>query len=195
MMRPPDFHTAMLGQTGSGKTFGAQQIAASMIRRGILTLVLHKPDEHWPAASASWQTHDPARFARMYWASRNVACFMELADADVPKFSDEFRKMFTRGRHGGRHNFFLSQRAAQMHPDIRENCASLFLFSVGKNAAKLWAEEMSDERLVYAPIPPEIIPPENRTGAPLFGAMALPKRWFFYKPNRFTPAKIHTLNA
>lgn len=195
MMTPPDFHTACLGQTGSGKTFATQCIAASIITQGMKTIVLHKPDEPWSAASASWQTHDPEEYLRMYWASRNVACFMELSDADVGKYDKRFHDCFTRGRHGGRHNFYLSQRAAQVHPNIRENCASLLLFSVGKAAANLWAEEMNDPRLVSGPIPSSIMTADQLAGDVKCGAMALPKHYFFYKPNRYTSARLMKLSA
>lgn len=190
------YHTAILGQTGSGKTFGAQCIARSLRRAGTGTIVLHKAREVWPSECASWQTDDPERFERMYWRCRNVAAFMELADADVSRYDAKFHAMFSRGRHDGRHNFYLSQRPAQVHPAIRDNCASLLMFASARNAAKLWAEDMNDDRLLTLPIPREIFPPEMSAhvsaAEPPCGAMGLPPRWFLYKPSRFMPAKLLT---
>ena len=168
-------HRAIIGQTGSGKTFCAQQNALYFIRREISVLVLHKEREPWPlpAGARVWQTHDPAAFLRMYWKSRRCACFMELADADVSKYDGDFHRCFTQGRHEGHRNFYLSQRAAQVHPNIRENCESLCLFSVPMKGAKLWAEEFNDPQLI--------------------GAVHLPPRAFYFKPSRYEPAKLLTL--
>ena len=162
-------HRAIIGQTGSGKTFAAQQTARAYRAAGIGSLVLHKPREPWPAECVSWQTADPARFLRMFWASRQCAAFMELADADVDKFDERFHRCFTQGRHEGHRCFYISQRAGQVHPNIRENCESLCLFSVGMKAAKLWAEEFND---------PELL-----------GAVQLQPRWFYFKASRYVPAK------
>lgn len=195
-MIAPDFHTAILGQTGSGKTYGAQQIARDLRRRGVGVIALHKHSEPWPADAVAWQTDSPERFAAMYWRCRSVAAFMELADADVSRFDGDFHRMFTRGRHLGIHNFYLSQRAALVHPNIRENCASLLLFSVGAKAAALWAEEMSDLALRDAEIPASILPPQIAANAERpRGATGLPRHWFFYKANRFTPARLMKFSA
>ncbi|HYC70018.1 MAG TPA: hypothetical protein VEB66_02355 [Opitutaceae bacterium] len=136
--------------TTSGKTFAAIQSARDFRRQGVGVLVLHKPREPWPSDAASWQTDDPDRFLRMFWAAKSCACFMELADADVEASDTRFHKCFTQGRHEGHRCYFLSQRAAQVHPNIRENCTSLCLFAVSTKAAKLWAEEFADDALLGA---------------------------------------------
>lgn len=168
-------HRAIVGQTGSGKTFAAQQIARDAVAAGRGVLVLHKPREPWPLARSPlvWQTHDPSAFKRMYWRARSCMCFMELSDAKVEKSDAEFHLMFEQGRHEGHRNFYLSQRAAKVHPNIRENCESLMLFSVPMKGAKLWAEEFNDDALL--------------------GAVNLPPRWFYFKTSRFTPAQLMTL--
>lgn len=168
-------HRAIVGQTGSGKTFAAQQIARDAVSAGRGVLVLHKPREQWPLPRSPlvWQTSDPDAFERMYWKAKSCLCFMELADADVEKHDARFWKMFTQGRHEGHRNFYLSQRAAQVHPNIRENCESLMLFSVPMKGAKLWADEFND--------------------AELLNAVKLPPRWFYFKESRFKPAALMTL--
>jgi hypothetical protein len=166
-------HRAIIGQTGSGKTHAGKVTALSMRRAGIGTLVLHEPREPWPAQCASWQTDDPATFLRMFWAA--CGCFMELADADVSKWDNRFHLCFTQGRHEGHRCFYMSQRAAQVHPNIRENCESLCLFSVGMKAAKLWAEEFNDEALI--------------------GAVQLPPQWFYFKASRYVPARLMKLGV
>ena len=163
-------HRAIIGQTGSGKTFAAQASARKYRGAGVGVLVLHKPREPWPADCVNWQTDDPERFLRMFWKSRQCACFMELADAEVSKWDDRFHLCFTQGRHEGHRCFYLSQRAGQVHPNIRENCESLCLFSVGMKGAKLWAEEFND--------------------AALIGAVTLEPRWFYFKRSRYLPAEL-----
>lgn len=163
-------HRANIGQTGSGKTHCAQQTAREFRLRGIGVLVLHKPREPWPADCVTWQTDDPEKFLRMFWASRGCACFMELADADIEKSDDRFHRCFTQGRHEGHRCHYLSQRAAMVHPNIRENCESLCLFSVGMKGARLWAEEFNDLDLIGA--------------AQLKPAQHL----FFFKASRSVPA-------
>lgn len=143
-------HGAFLGMTTAGKTYAAQQVARRFRSLGIGVLALHKPREPWPAACVSWQTDSPDAFLAMFWASRGCACFMELADADVEATDTRFHKCFTQGRHEGHRCYFLSQRAAQVHPNIRENCTSLYLFAVSTKAAKLWADEFNDPALLGA---------------------------------------------
>lgn len=168
-----DLHRAIIGMTGSGKTFYAQQTAREFCRARCYTLVLHKPREVWPADCATWQTDDPERFRRMFWAAKRCACFIEMADADVDKYDREFHKMFSQGRHEGHRCFYLSQYGPQVHPIIRMNCTSLALFASNKPAAKQWAEEFNDDELMKA--------------------CNLPPRWFYMKPSRYEPARLLTL--
>ena len=168
-----DLHRAIIGCVGSGKTFSCQQTAREFYAAGVGVLVLHKPREPWPVAS--WQTDDVERFKRMYWAAKRCACFMELADADVNKYDDDFVRMFTLGRHEGHRNFFISQYGQQVNRVIRMNCSSLALFATGRTAAKAWAEEFNDEELLKA--------------------CQLPPRWFYLKRSRYEPARLVTLSA
>lgn len=172
-------HRAIIGQTGSGKTFAAQSTALDFRRRSIPvgTLILHKPLEPWPSDDPRifWQTDDPERFLWKFDRSRQCACFMELADALVDKWDERFWRCFTQGRHLGHRCFYVSQRAAFVHPNIRDNCESLCLFAVPQNAAKLWAMEFNDPLLL--------------------GAVNLPPHWFYFKPDRYTPARLLTIKA
>lgn len=168
-------HAAIIGQTGTGKTHAARSLARCFIASGVKTLALHKPREPWERAAASWQTPDPATFLPMFWKAKGCACFMELADAGVSKWDTEFHKCFSQGRHEGHRCFFLSQRAATVHPTIRENCSSLYLFAVPPAGARLWAEEFNDEELLKA--------------------VSLPPHIFFYKANRYTPAILRKFPA
>lgn len=170
MSQVNQLHRAIIGGTGSGKTFSGQQSARRVRALGRSTLVLHLDMEPWPRECASWQTSDPDEFIRMYWAARNCDAFMELADADVDKFDDRFHKAFTRGRHWGHRNYFLSQYGPTVHPIIRANCTSLCLFAVNNMVAKAWSLEFNDPALLEA--------------------AKLPPRWFYFKADRFTPVRL-----
>jgi len=166
-------HRAIIGQTGSGKTFLAQRTGAVYVAAGIGVLALHKPLEVWPGASVSWQTDDPEKFLWKYDRSRGCACFMELADTLVNKWDARFHRCFTQGRHLGHRCFYLSQRAALVHPNIRDNCESLCLFAVPADAAKLWVNDFNDPALL--------------------GAVMLPPWFFYFKASRYIPARRLTV--
>jgi len=162
-------HATIAGMTMSGKTFLAQTNARAFRAAGVGTLVLHKPGERWPEACANWQTDDPEKFLVKFWKAQRCACFMELSDAAVSKWDERFHACFTRGRHHGHRCFFVTQRAATVHPAIRENCESLYLFTCGAKGAAVWAEEFCDNVLL--------------------AAATLPQYNFMYKPTRYAPAK------
>lgn len=161
-------HGAIIGLTTTGKTTHGIQGAATFRKYNVPTLVLHKPREPWPEASASWQTEDPEEFLWKFARVQSHACFMELADGLVDKYDSRFHICFTQGRHDGNRCYYLSQRAATVHPAIRENCESIALFTVDWDAAASWAKTFVDRKLLEAP--------------------GLPPHCFLYKPNRYTPA-------
>lgn len=168
-------HGAIIGATGSGKTYYAQRTAATFKARGVGVLALHKPLEPWPAPSADWQTDDPEPFLWKWEHARGCACFMELADALVDKWDERFWRCFTQGRHLGHRCYYISQRGALVHPNIRDNCGSLALFAVTQKAADLWAGEFNDREL-------------ERAGS-------IPPHWFYFKRDRYTPARLLTLKT
>jgi hypothetical protein len=167
-------HVAIIGVTTSGKTHLARSLAQSMRKGGVPTLVLHRPREPWNSNEATWQTSDAELFLSKFWSVKSHACFMELADGAVDKYDLRFHKCFTEGRHEGHRCFYLTQRAATVHPAIRENCASLYLFACGSRAgAKLWSDEFNDDALLKA--------------------TSLPQWVYYHKANRFSPATVHKM--
>lgn len=161
-------HGTFGGITESGKTFGAQQIATAAYHTGKGVLVLHKELEPWPFAS--WQTSDPELFLRMFWAARNCLVFIEMSDAEIARNDVAFHRCFSKGRHAGHRCFFITQYPTTVHPTIRSNCHSVFLFSCAPPAAKIWAEEFNEPLLLTAP--------------------SLPQYHFIHKPSRFAPAYV-----
>jgi hypothetical protein len=163
-------HACIAGITESGKTHLARALARGFMRSWVKTLVLHKPLEKWGRDEAAWQTSDPEAFLRMFDAARGCAVFMELADADVSKWDDRFHKAFSRGRHLGHRCHFLAQRAAMVHPAIRENCTAVYLFKSAPKGAQVWAEEFADDQLLKA------------------GETTFPQYHFMHKASRFAQA-------
>lgn len=171
-------HATIAGMTESGKTYLAQQIARGISAKGVDVLILHKPREPWPKGCARWQTPDPELFLSLYASigkensrtGKSCAAFMELSDAVVDKYDSRFHLCFTQGRHDGFRNFFVTQRAAFVHPAIRENCTAIYLFNCTPKAADVWIEEFNDERLSLA--------------------AELPPHYFVHKSERFAPARL-----
>lgn len=172
-------HATIAGMTESGKTHCARQIARGLLASGVRTLVLHKPREPWDKKEASQQTSDPELFLSAYEAigkhnsktGQSCAAFMELSDATVDKYDSRFHLCFTQGRHDGFRNFFLTQRAAFVHPAIRENCSLIYLFNCTPKACDIWVEEFNDERLSLA--------------------ADLPPHYYVHKSARFSPARLY----
>lgn len=145
-------------------------------------MALHKPREPWLIGKeVSWQTADAERFlaeieVQSWYNNKNgtsTAAFMELSDAGVDKYDERIRKLFREKRHDGFRFFYLTQRAATVHPDIRENCTCLYLFTCGGAGAKLWADEFVDDEILKA--------------------AKLPAHYFVHKPDRYTPAVVRIL--
>lgn len=171
----PHLHAIVLGKTKSGKTFLMMAKARAYRAAGIGVIALHKPREPWPASCVNWQTSDPAVFIKKFWSCQNVVAFIEMSDASVAKYNEGFWKCATEGRHNGIRCYFIGQRAPQIHPQIRDNCDGVYLFVCGHKAAKDISDEKDDPGLLKA--------------------AAMPKRWFWYKPNDFTPAKLQILKV
>lgn len=171
----PHLHAIVLGKTKSGKTFLMMSKARAYRAARIGVIALHRPREPWPSACVNWQTADPALFIQKFWRCQNVVAFIEMSDASVGKYNEAFWKCATEGRHNGIRCYFIGQRAPQIHPQIRDNCDGVYLFCCGFKAAKELADEKDDPALLKA--------------------AAMPKRWFYYKPNDFTPAKLMMLKV
>lgn len=174
-------HGAILGMTESGKTFLARQMARDFRKSDIRTIVLRKELEPWSTKEAWFQTDNPEEFLSQYErigrdnqrTGNSAVCFMELADADVDKYDIRFHRCFTRGRHMGFRCYYMTQRAASVHPAIRENCSQLYIFTVARKGAQLWADEFCDEEILKA--------------------ATLPSHRFIHKETRYAPARFRVL--
>jgi len=181
-------HGAIIGLTTSGKTYLARKLAGQLMQSDFKTInhkvmVLRKKREEWAGDECSWQTFNPDEFINEYRKQAKINCdngtntvaFLELSDASVEKYDTRFHRLFCQGRHDGFRLFYLSQRGAIVHPTIRENCVSLYLFTCGGKAAKIWAEEFCDNDLIKA--------------------AELPPHYFMHKKDRYSKAAVRKLSG
>lgn len=155
-------HGLIIGMTESGKSHLAKSLARSIAALGAGVLVLHKPNEPWPLPRAAhvWQTADPERFLAI--ARRAVSCsaFLEMTDArhgadpegeQIDVYDRRFHALATDSRHNGLQCFFIAQRSASIHPNIRENCGRVFLFKCGPLTARTVYDETAEPLFLKAP--------------------------------------------
>jgi hypothetical protein len=144
------YHNLALGETGSGKTSLMQEVAGGFRRAG-LGVLAHIPAgvPAWPAASRC--VYEAERFIDLVNRSRRCAVFMEMSDASVSKYNEDFIKLATWSRNLGHRCFFIAQRHTQISPTIRDQCGRLWLFRVGVKTAEILAEEFVDDALKAAP--------------------------------------------
>lgn len=185
------YHGAILGMSGSGKTFLARNLASGYINNKRQVLCLHKPDEPWKSSEVTLQTCYVDLFldeitkrveeneiliqSGLSNMCISLVCFIELSDAEADKNDKRLHLLFSKGRHNGLKLYYLSQRGQSVHPNIRENCSELFLFSCYYKAAKNWSEEFCDDDLLKA--------------------AKLPKFEFYHKKDRFSPAVLRKLTV
>jgi len=138
-------HSLLLGMTESGKTSLAKQLIKQFQRKGVHCISLDPLGD--PAFGADFVTDNPAEFAWVWKTSRSCACFIDEAGT-VGKFSEHIKEAATKGRHWGHSFFFLSQRATQIEPLVRDQCGALFLFRSGMQSRKMLAEEFNAPQLL-----------------------------------------------
>ena len=138
-------HCLLLGMTESGKTSLAKQLIIAFQAKGIHCISLDPLGD--PSFGADFVTADPGEFARIWKSSRSCACFIDEAGT-VGKFSGHIREAATKGRHWGHHFYFMSQKATQIEPLVRDQCGGLFLFRSGMQSRKTLAEEFDAPQLL-----------------------------------------------
>lgn len=141
-------HSLILGVTESGKTTFGKKLAKSFLDLGHGVLVLDPlNDPDWPA---SFKTTDPAEFLKVFKASRSCFVFIDEAGMSVGRFDREMEMTATMGRHLGHSCFFISQRAKQINPTVRDQCGYLALFTSSLDDSKIHANEWNHPELVNA---------------------------------------------
>lgn len=136
--------------TESGKTTLARKLANKYQKRGIPVLVLD------PYLSSAWNadfiTDNPDEFLEVVKDSISCAVFVdECGHYSDDGFSDVLRWLATNSRHYGHNSHFISQRAKQLKPTIRDQCSNIFLFKQSFDDAKELTRNFATDDLLEAP--------------------------------------------
>lgn len=122
-------HTLIVGMTESGKSTLAAQLSKAYHDRGIGVIVLD------PLLDPRWQadliTADSNYFLSVvqHPDTRSCAIFIDECGEMIGHYQHEMFFVATRGRHMGHNCHFITQRAKQLSPTVRDQCSFLALFS------------------------------------------------------------------
>ena len=102
-------HGLILGGTGTGKSHLAENALARAFRKNGVGVLVHTHSGFLPWKHADRTITDPAAFIDTAGKARKCALFIEMADARVGKFDEEFTRLATYARHLGHRCFFIAQ--------------------------------------------------------------------------------------
>lgn len=129
-------HSLIIGMTESGKTTLVTNMSRSYRENGIKVIILDPLlDPRW---QADYITSDPLEFMTIVQnpETKNCAIFIDESGEMVGQYTTEMFWLATRARHYGHNTHFISQRAAQLNPTVRDQCSYLFLFNCSQKDAK-----------------------------------------------------------
>lgn len=122
-------HVLIIGMTESGKTTLASEMCRQYRAKGVKTIVLDPMcDQRW---QADFQTTDQDEFLAIVQnpGTRSCALFIDESGEEIGQYKKEMFWLATRGRHYGHNSHFITQRATQLSPTVRDQCSYLFLFN------------------------------------------------------------------
>lgn len=136
--------------TESGKTTLARSLARRYQKKGIPVLVLD------PYKSSAWNadylTDCPDEFLETVKISKSCALFIDECGSFFDQgYSIPLLWIATNSRHYGHNAHFISQRAQQISPTVRDQCSHLFLFKQSFDDAKLLTRNFATDELLAAP--------------------------------------------
>jgi len=138
-------HVLILGMTESGKTTLARKLSYQYKRAGVGVLVLDiLMDPRW---HCDFITADQEEFLDVFWRSRRCVAFIDEGGESVGRYNVAMSKTATRGRHWGHSVHYVAQRATQLAPLVRDQCAHVFLFCSSWRDGKILAEEFNKPEL------------------------------------------------
>ena len=151
------YHSLIIGITGSGKTMLGKTLCAQTAGRTsphglrIEAMVLDElMDPEWKAAGASWVTSDRELFYRTAHDPKNRGCLLLLDESrsrgwEHPEHAEWFA---TQARHWGHSSIFMCQRLIQLHPTIRDNCSTWYIFKTSPRDISTLADELGRPELL-----------------------------------------------
>ena len=139
-------HTLILGMTESGKTTTAKVLIKKFKNQGVKSLVLDPLKD--PGFNADYQTDNPDEFLRVVFSSRSCHVYVDESGDAIGHYNPTMQKLATKGRHYGHSCFFITQKATQIPPIIRDQCSQVFLFGSGLQSCKAIAEEFNSKEFL-----------------------------------------------
>jgi DNA helicase HerA-like ATPase len=141
-------HVLILGITGTGKTTLAFRLAAEYRQNNINVLVLD-PDLRtgW---NADFITDNPETFLEVVKVNKSCALFIDESGQMIGRYSREMAWLATNARKWGHKSHFITQRASQLDPTIRNQCTSIFLFKQSLDDTKNLVNEFCSNDLEQA---------------------------------------------
>lgn len=143
-------HSLVIGQTESGKTTLARYFAGYFAEHGRRVLILD-PIGEWPRHRRITWTRDAAYFTFRAQSSGGCLLIVDEAGEYVGLYQNEMHWIATRARHYGHSSIVVAQRPAMVAPNVRNQCARLYLFAVARKDAELCAADWNCEPLAGAP--------------------------------------------
>lgn len=142
-------HVLILGITRTGKTTLAFELARRYKARGTPILVLD-PDKRkdW---NADYLTDNPEEFLTVCKSNKSCAIFVDESGQMIGRYAPQMEWLATQSRKWGHKAHFITQRASQISPTLRNQCTSIFLFKQSPSDAKIVACDFVCEELKNAP--------------------------------------------
>lgn len=134
-------HVLIAGMTGSGKTTLAKLLVQRYKIKGTPSIVLDPMRD--PTWNADFQTHDDEEFLRVMYNSQSCALFVDESGKAIGRYAKHMAVVTTESRHFGHKAHLISQRAAQIDKNVRDQCSELYIFKVGFDDAKALSTEFS----------------------------------------------------
>lgn len=141
-------HVLILGITQSGKTTLAFKLAQMYKAKGTPVLVLD-PDlrKDW---NADYITGDPEAFLKACKMNKSCAIFVDESGQMIGRYAPEMEWLATQSRKWGHKAHFITQRASQISPTLRNQCTNIFLFKQSPTDSKILACDFVCEDLKNA---------------------------------------------
>jgi len=115
--------------TESGKTTLATELSGHYRAKGVGVIVLDPMlDPRWQADVITDNNIEFLMFVQNP-ETRSCAIFVDESGEMIGHYENEMFWLATRGRHYGHNCHFISQRAKQISPTVRDQCSYLFLFN------------------------------------------------------------------
>ncbi len=135
------------GTSLSGKSTLAKELARIYKKQGRKVVVLDEMMD--PGWNADLLTDDPGYFMEVFWASRNLAVFIDEAGEAVGKYDKAMSKVATRGRHWGHISHFIVQDPTQIARVVRTQSDECYGFALDDRGSEILAREFRQPELLH----------------------------------------------